>query len=99
MCRGEKASIVREANSLTMNEAVKMEIAFNENDVLLAESFMFKYHPLTRTVMKIINDGGVGKINLIKASFSALIDNTDDIRYNKKMGGGSMLAWVHIALV
>lgn len=78
---------------LTANadDAQRMVAAFSSKHLLLAEALMYRYHPLTQMAKKIVDDGGVGDLRLVRASFNCSNENRGDIRYSKDLGGGGLL--------
>jgi len=59
--------------------------------LLVMEDFMFQYHRQHALVKKLISDGEIGDIRFFESSFGFPPRNKDDIRYNKKLGGGALL--------
>jgi predicted dehydrogenase len=57
---------------MTMNHAEAMVVAeaARENGVLLMEAFMYRCHPQTMRVAELIRSGAIGKVAVIKATFS-----------------------------
>ncbi len=76
---------------LAMNvaEAEEMAAACREHGVLLQEAFMWRHHPRTRQALKLVQDGAIGPLRLIVASFSFDIDR-NDWRLQPERGGGAM---------
>lgn len=73
------------------NEAQEMVAAFQEHDLLLAEAFMYRFHPQTQTVKQMIEDGAVGTVQLVQANFNFLLQNEANIRLNADLAGGSLM--------
>jgi predicted dehydrogenase len=61
------------------------------HQLLVMEDFMFQYHHQHAFVHKLIKDGEIGEIHFFKSSFGFPPRSKDDIRYNKKLGGGALL--------
>jgi D-xylose 1-dehydrogenase (NADP+, D-xylono-1,5-lactone-forming) len=72
-------------------EARQMAEAFNARGLLLAEGFMYRFHPQTQKVKQMIEAGAVGEIHLAHASFSFSIDSEDDVRLNRELEGGALM--------
>jgi predicted dehydrogenase len=67
------------------------KLAQNKNLVLL-ENFQFRFHEQLRFIHEKINDGSIGQIQLVRSSFGfPPFDDKDNIRYQKKLGGGALL--------
>lgn len=73
-------------------EAQTIVDAFAAHDVLLAEAFMYRFHPRTQQVKALIDSGAVGDITAIQATFSFNIAGRgNDIRLNEGLAGGSLM--------
>ena len=74
-------------------EAQRMVDAFAERDVLLAEAFMYRFHPQTQKVKALVDAGGVGDITVMNAIFDFAIapGNEGNIRLSKPLAGGAMM--------
>ncbi|MFO7958689.1 MAG: Gfo/Idh/MocA family oxidoreductase [Candidatus Brocadiia bacterium] len=71
-------------------EARRMVEAFAERELLLAEGLMYRFHPLTRRVKAMVDDGAVGDIRLMRAVFCAATPGEDNIRLRAELAGGAM---------
>jgi len=85
-----KPTLCEKPLSRTLDEARRMEAAFRERGVLLSEVMMYRYHPVTQRVRQIVQDGGIGKLVAIRASFFVSIP-PGNIRLQDDTGGGSLL--------
>src|SRR6187551_1168106 len=79
---------------LGMNHAEVEAIvqAARENDVFLLEAFMYRCHPQTREVARLLRSGALGQIKAIQASFG--IDGaypSSSRLLNNELGGGGIL--------
>ena len=52
---------------------------------------MFQYHAQIAEIRKLLKEGLVGDIRLMKASFGFPLRAANDFRYNKALGGGALL--------
>jgi predicted dehydrogenase len=75
----------------TYDNARRMVDAFGSRDLLFAEALMYRHHPLTRKIKSMVDEGVVGKVNLLKGQFSVPLDAENDFRFRKALGGGSLL--------
>lgn len=57
----------------------------------LFEGYMFQYHNQHKLIKNIISDSVIGNIKFFSGSFFIPMLNKDNIRYNKQLGGGSLL--------
>lgn len=72
-------------------EAQSIVDAFARSGVLLAEAFMYRFHPQHAKVKAIIADGGIGQLRFINSSFTFPIDDAANIRLSKPLAGGSLM--------
>lgn len=72
-------------------EAQTIVDAFKKHDVLLAEAFMYRFHPQHTKVKEILADGGIGDLLVINSSFSFRLTNEENIRLSKDLAGGSLM--------
>jgi predicted dehydrogenase len=73
----------------TVAEAEEMAAACKQHGVLLQEAFMWRHHPRSKQAKKLIEQGEIGALRLIVASFSFDIDR-NDWRLRPEKGGGAM---------
>lgn len=88
--RAGKHVLCEKPLALTLAEIDAMTQAANETGKILSEAFMYRHHPQTLKVKEIAASGELGKIQLIKGAFTFTIENENDIRNFKDMGGGSV---------
>ncbi len=72
-------------------EAQQMVDAFQQRGVLLAEAFMYRFHPQIDQVKQMIEAGAVGQIHLMQAAFSFAISDEANVRLNKALVGGALM--------
>ncbi|WP_438447548.1 Gfo/Idh/MocA family protein [Gorillibacterium sp. sgz5001074] len=77
--------------ALSATEAEEMADACRQAGVVLAEAFMYRYHPQISLSKKLIEEGSVGTVRLIRGSFTFHnAADTGNVRYVKEWGGGSL---------
>jgi D-xylose 1-dehydrogenase (NADP+, D-xylono-1,5-lactone-forming) len=59
--------------------------------LVLAEAFMYRHNPQTRRLEQLVRDGAIGPLQLVRASFSFLVEGEANIRLDPELGGGSVL--------
>jgi D-xylose 1-dehydrogenase (NADP+, D-xylono-1,5-lactone-forming) len=57
---------------------------------VITEAFMYRHHPQTLIIKEIIDQGRIGKIQLIRGTFCFLNNRPSDIRFEPSLGGGSL---------
>lgn len=85
-----KSVLCEKPMASTADEARRMIDAFKERGLLLSESLMYKYHPLTRKALELIREGRIGDVRDAHATFHVLAEE-GNIRLSKATGGGAML--------
>lgn len=82
----EKPISINHANAASMVEAAR------ENDVFLMEAFMYRCHPQIQRMVELIQEGEIGEVRFIRASFGFQAGfNPDSRLFNREMGGGGIL--------
>lgn len=72
------------------DEARSMATHCDEHDVTMMETFMYRYHPCTEHAHEIATEV-FGEIRLIEATFQFPVDDSDSIRLNSELDGGSRM--------
>jgi len=75
--------------AMTVVQAEEMAAVCREQRVLLQEAFMWRHHPRSKTAKTLLDEGAIGALRLIVASFSFDIDRKD-WRLQPERGGGAM---------
>lgn len=75
--------------AMDVAHAEEMAAACRQHGVMLQEAFMWRHHPRSKQALKLINDGEIGALRMIVASFSFDIDRSD-WRLRPERGGGAM---------
>ena len=87
-----KHILVEKPISMNHAEAAAMVEAARENDVFLMEAFMYRCHPQIQRVVQLIQDGVIGDIHVVRATFGGQVGFNPQSRiYNHEMGGGGIL--------
>jgi xylose dehydrogenase (NAD/NADP) len=74
--------------ALNAVEAEEMLETAEANGVVLAEAFMYRYHPLQQEVDALVRGGSLGAVHLVRASYSFVQTDLADYRRDPGMGGG-----------
>lgn len=75
--------------ALNASEAEEMVQACRERGVLLQEGFMWRHHPRSLRARELVQEGAIGELRLVRASFSFNI-NRSDWRLDPARGGGAL---------
>jgi xylose dehydrogenase (NAD/NADP) len=57
----------------------------------LMEAFMYRHNPQTKKLRALIDDGAVGKVRLIRSTFSYSLYDEDNIRLRTDVEGGALM--------
>lgn len=75
----------------TSAECDQMDRAARKNGVVLMEAFMYRFHPRTDRVSKLIRGGAIGPLLAIQSAFTFRLRRSDDIRLQKELAGGALM--------
>jgi predicted dehydrogenase len=76
--------------ALTLAEMDAMEKTARDTGLVLAEAFMYRHHAQTLKIKKMIDDGELGEIQLIRGAFTYTLEPADHGRWLTQAGGGSI---------
>ncbi len=76
--------------TLTPAEVDLVEAAARRTGKVVAEAFMYRHHPQTRTVKEIVDSGALGQLKLVRGCFSYTLSRENDVRLDPYLGGGSI---------
>ena len=81
-----------EKPSTTSLECTKelVELA-GERGLVIQENYMFQYHDQLARLKELVAEGRIGKLRLVRTSFGFPRRAEGDFRYNKALGGGTMM--------
>ncbi len=77
--------------SLNKNEASEALKYANDNNVLIQEAFMYKYHPQWIHALNLIKTNQLGQVKYIHTTFAYNNPNPENIRNIKEYGGGAIM--------
>ena len=77
-------------------EARDMAAAANKADRFLMEAFMYRFHPRSKRIKTLVDQGEIGTPRIIRAAFCYpmahdLLESGDNARLRTEMGGGALL--------
>ncbi len=58
---------------------------------LLIEAFMWRHNPQTKKLAELVADGAIGELRLVRSAFSYSLYDTDNIRLQTDLEGGSLM--------
>jgi predicted dehydrogenase len=82
--------------ALNAREAREMAEAARDADRLLMEGFMYRFHPRSRRLHRMVTAGEIGSLRLVRAAFCypmepAVIEAGNNFRLRKETGGGALM--------
>jgi predicted dehydrogenase len=76
--------------AMDVTEVDAIQRAVDTHKRAVAEAFMYRHHPLTLKAQELIARGDLGKLKLIRGSFSFVLSREGDIRWRPELGGGCL---------
>ncbi len=58
---------------------------------LLSEAFMYRHHPQSAAVQRLVQEGAIGELRLVRSVFSYSLFDHDNIRLRTDVDGGSLM--------
>jgi predicted dehydrogenase len=78
--------------AVTSGEAIEMYAAANKVKRVLIEAFMYRAHPQTAMIQKLIAEGAIGQVKEVRTSFCYRVRNWHgNIRFSADLHGGAMM--------
>lgn len=77
--------------ALNSSECKEMILKCQRHHVWLMEAFMYRFHPQITKLKELVDSGSVGRIAAFRAAFRNSQSNLTDIRFQKELGGGSLM--------
>jgi len=75
---------------LSLSDADAISAAAEKYGKVVTEAFMYRTHPQTLKAQEIVASGKLGKVKMVRGSFTFVMTNPDDYRWKPEMGGGSL---------
>lgn len=90
--KAKKNVLVEKTAFMSIDEALEMIELAKESNLVLIENFQFQFHSQHQFVKELIKTNDIGKLRIFRSSFGFPPFNLEDnIRYDKKLGGGALL--------
>jgi D-xylose 1-dehydrogenase (NADP+, D-xylono-1,5-lactone-forming) len=62
-----------------------------QQGLVLMEAFMYRHHPQTARVKELVDEGALGRLRLVRAAFSFVLSDLDNIRARPELDGGALM--------
>jgi xylose dehydrogenase (NAD/NADP) len=59
--------------------------------LVLAEAFMYRYHPQTHRLLELVDEGAIGPLRAIRSHFTFVLDDPADVRLTSDLEGGALM--------
>lgn len=86
-----KHVLVEKPATTTLLETIDLVNTASSRNLALHENYMFAFHKQLSTIQNIILNGELGDIRLYRVDFGFPMRSAQDFRYDKNLGGGSLL--------
>lgn len=86
-----KHVLVEKPATVSFNDTYDLVKIADANSLALHENYMFMFHSQLDEIESVINRGEIGEIRLYRISFGFPRRDANDFRYNKALGGGSLI--------
>ena len=74
----------------SVDELEKVQEVVQQTGMVIAEAFMYRHHPQTLQIKRMVDGQEVGKLRLIQGSFCYTNSRHDNPRLDPDLGGGSL---------
>jgi D-xylose 1-dehydrogenase (NADP+, D-xylono-1,5-lactone-forming) len=87
-----KHVLVEKPFAMNAGEAEEMAEAAHRCDRLLMEAFMYRFHPRSRHIKQLVEQGALGRISRIRSAFTFPVkrNGSNERLFLPEMGGGSL---------
>ncbi|OGV83559.1 MAG: hypothetical protein A3K19_19780 [Lentisphaerae bacterium RIFOXYB12_FULL_65_16] len=89
--RAGKHILCEKPLAVTVTEVDAMVAAAQKNQVVLMEAFMYRCHPATLHIKRLVTAGDIGEVRLIRATFCYNWHAPQNVRYSLPLAGGALM--------
>ena len=76
--------------ALTLEEMDQIEQSAQRSGVIVQEAAMMCAHPQMDYLQRLVAEGAVGQVRLLRSVFTYVLKNFQDVRMDPRQGGGSL---------
>src|SRR4029079_12571540 len=87
---GGKHVLCEKPLALTVEDVDRIKTAAARAGRVATEAFMYRHHPLTHVVERVVRSGQLGAIRGYKGAFTFPLTRENDVRLDPALGGGSL---------
>ncbi len=88
--RAGKHVLCEKPLAISAAEVDAMVEAAKQAGVVVTEAFMYRHHPQTLKVKELVDGGAIGRLRMVRGSFSFNLSREGDVRLDPALGGGSI---------
>ena len=88
--RAGKHVLCEKPLTLSIADCDRILLAVQEAGVVATEAVMYLYHPLMHQVRRLVSEGIVGEVKLVRGSFCFFLSRPDSTRLQPELGGGAL---------
>lgn len=84
--------LVEKSMAINYEDVKRLNRVASEKNLVLVENFQFRFHKQLAVIQNMVSNGIIGNLRYIRSSFGfPPLSDTENIRYNKELGGGALL--------
>jgi xylose dehydrogenase (NAD/NADP) len=76
--------------AVSVAECEQILAAAESAGVVVVEAVMYLHHPLLQEARRLVEEGAVGRLTLVRGALSFFLDRPDDVRWKPGLGGGAL---------
>ena len=76
--------------ALSVDDVDRIKDAVLRTERVAAEAFMYRHHPITRAVERLVASERLGPLQVVRGAFTFLLTREGDVRLDPALGGGSL---------
>jgi predicted dehydrogenase len=76
--------------ALSADDVDRVEAVARDRQRVAAEAFMYRHEPIVASLRALLNDGVIGSLRTISATFTFQLTRSPDVRLQASLGGGSL---------
>jgi xylose dehydrogenase (NAD/NADP) len=76
--------------AVSVTECDQIIAAAESAGVVVVEAVMYLHHPLLQEARRLVEEGAVGRVTLVRGVLSFFLDRPDDVRWKPGLGGGAL---------
>lgn len=88
--RAGKHVLCEKPLTLSVEDVDAIATAARQADRVVTEAFMYRHHPQTLEVKRLLDDGAIGSLRLVRGAFTFTVRQTTNVRLDPALGGGSL---------